>query len=88
MMTEQEHALIVGMFTAQAVLLKSVITALQMKGVLTADDLSAFTVAAAAEEQFDPAMTRVIADLYSSIGKRAGLDLTFLIAKGTDLKLE
>jgi hypothetical protein len=76
MMSPEEHKLMLGMFTEQIMVIKSLVTALRSVGVLEADDLNAFAfVESSQEEEVDPAISRAVVSRYISLAKAHGMNL-------------
>jgi hypothetical protein len=74
-MTTQEHALIIGMFIRQAILLKTFADILKSHDLLSEEDAKLFESYLVQSELADPAVSRGTAQIYSALAKKLGLDV-------------
>jgi len=75
MISPQEHKLMIGMFTQQTLILKSLVTLLGSRGVLESDDLEAFVSLTASQEDADPEISRAVVNRYKSLAQVHGVNL-------------
>jgi transcription initiation factor TFIIIB Brf1 subunit/transcription initiation factor TFIIB len=72
-MTENEHRLMVFMFTRQTMLFRSLVELLKSRGVLESDDVAAFESLVVAQETSSRETLVSVVDQYSRFARELGL---------------
>jgi len=72
-MTENEHKLMVFMFTKQMMVITTLIEVMRSRGVLTNDDLVPFQSLVQSQEDADPEILFSVASQYKEFAKVLGL---------------
>jgi hypothetical protein len=73
-MTQDEHRLMVFMFTRQAIMIRSLIEILKRDGIMQTDDYAAFEALVWEHERQERSNFFVVLDQYQAFAKELGLD--------------
>jgi hypothetical protein len=74
-MTQQEHSLMIAMFTRQAMVLQMLAEILRSRGIMESSDPAAFDFLVRQKEKLDPKALRLTSGLYQELAKTVGLDI-------------